>query len=487
MPVHTPKGLFERATIQRLAQTSPWLSGVLPEGKLLFEHIRDAITSVKDQDPPYFPYLYEKLMTDVSRALDRCLAYRRECAGLESQAVSRALEYELFQNTALTDDRLNNLLTDTTALAATKAGQQKTKDNLDGSADPLKLLEPSFGGSAAAADATIVNQNAKRDVLKSRLQILTDYQTNLQLRHTTPGHALNYAERRDRVVALIKQDIAEAYQKAIAARAGMISQLRLVENPDFAFPVPANDDTDVDLLDRFVMWARDMIRAYELYGEKEVTFDLVVPLVMPYASDFAGGSPKTSQYYKTDQFQSTLTDITSASGGLFHVDLNLSLPVPLRPAAGSNYFPNVRLRGIGLSVGVPSNYEPSASWSAIILLPSQVSPYDTVQLPHAPPPGQHPPLSRPPVVLGRVFGYRYDTSPAFSSGDEVWNADPTADVINILIAPMALKSDTQPTVPRFAPDLKDLKLHVRLCARPSQLLKDWQKPVTTPPAPAPLP
>src|SRR5262249_35863118 len=98
MPRQIERGVFETTEIRRLAKSSPWITNVFVDDKLLYEYIRDAVNEVKDKDPPYNPFLYESLMADVSGALDRCLAYRRECASLESQAVNRALEYELFQN-----------------------------------------------------------------------------------------------------------------------------------------------------------------------------------------------------------------------------------------------------------------------------------------------------------------------------------------------------------------------------------------------------
>ena len=413
-------------------------------------------------------------MNDVGGALDRCLAYRRECAALESQAVTRALEYDLFLKTAANDDLLNNLLTDTAALLKTQKGQSDTAHALGGvGADPLKSFVPAYTqGALATADAVTI-QNKKKAALADRLKMLRDYQDALQKRHTTPGHALNYAERRGRVITLIQQDIAEAYQKAVAARAGMIKQLGLKEDPAYAFPVIAGDDTDVDFLDRFVLWTREMIRAFEVYSEDEIVFELVLPLASPYTSDFAP-SPRAPSFYTAQSFNNVLADI-GPSGGLLNIDIKAALPAALRASAGDYYDPNVRLRAIGLSAGVARDQDPTASWSAIIVLPDQPNPYDTVALDGQGSGQTREKVKRTPVVLGRVVPYRFDATPAIASGNEVWNADPTADLTSIFIEPMNLRGTDFNSEVRGKNELKDLKLHVRLAAKPTQAMRDWMK------------
>jgi hypothetical protein len=457
-------GVFAKPTITKLAATSPWLSKVFTDDKLLFEQIRDAISAVKDKNPGYNPYLYESLMADVSRLLDRCLAYRRECAGLESQAVTRALDYDLFGKMSANETKLNALQTSTASLVDTRDGQLSTAAALNGLAsDNLKSFGAAYQGAAKAAGDAIDNQTARSAALVERLNILSDYQANLQIQHTTPGHALNYAERRGRVIELITQDVAEAYQKARAARAGMMKQLDLREDPKYGFPVPAGDDGDVDLLDRLVLWAREMLRVYEVYGEDEIVFDLVVPLATPYFSDFVTLANDKSLY---DQAQFvTAMKTAAAGGGQIQVTLKNALPSVLRPDASGKYNPNIRLRGIGLSIGAPSTVDATSSWSAVIFLPPQPSPYDASA-------GEL--FPRAPVVLGRLFPYRYDTPTAASAGEEVWNVDPTADDIHIHIAPMALASGATkvPTVRNNAL-IQDLKLHLKIAARPSKKLADW--------------
>jgi len=484
-------GVYSDSVLKQLGQNSSWLAAVFPDDKLLYEDIRDAVNSVKDAVPPYNPYLYESLMADVSRLLDRCLAYRRECAALECAAVSRAMDYWLFGQISPNDATLNALLTDTSALVDTQKGQASSAQALNNAADAtgLKAFAPSFGGSAAAATDAITVQNNKLSALTARLGILASYENLLQMQHTTPGHALNYAERRARVVNLIKQDVAEAYQKAIAARACMIMQLGLTENQNYAFPIIAGDATDVDFLDRFVMWARDVLRSYEIYCEAEVTFELIVPLFAPYWSDFTNGVPPNppDPNHPTDPAHDKVLVAASAwsvmtaalGGGQINVSLKPALPAPLIPngSAIPPYRPNARLRSIGLSAGVPNGVDPTFSWSGVIFLPAQPSPYDTVQLPNKPKrkltSRASGPPPRPPVILGRIFSYRYDATPAGSSGDEVWNVDPTTNIIQIYIQPMALQGGQRPTRTRDADDLKDLKLHLRFVARPSPNMADW--------------
>jgi hypothetical protein len=473
MPRQVGKGVFELTNIQKLGKSSPWIKDVFFDDKLLFGHIRDAVNDVKAKVPPYNPYLYESLMTDVSSALDRCLAYRRECAGLESQAVNRALEYDLFLKTSVNDETLNGLLTDTASLVKTQKGQADTAQALTKVGDPLKSLAPAYTGGALAATGAIANQTKKSTALADRLKLLRDYQDNLQMRHTTPGHALNHAERRGRVIVLIKQDVAEAYQKAVAARAGMIKQLGLAESPTYAFPVIAGDDTDVDFLDRFVLWTRDMIRAFEVYSEDEITFELVLPLANPYYSDF-GSPPKAPSFYTGQTFANALTDI-GPSGGLLTIDIKAALPAALRASAGDHYEPNVRLRAIGLSAGVAHDIDVASSWSAVIILPDQANPYDSVALDGQGTGRGREKIKRTPVVLGRIFPYRFDATPSIASGNEVWNADPTADLTSIFIQPMTVSGIDFINSMRGNTVLKDLKLHLKLAAKPTQALRDWMK------------
>src|SRR5262249_2757376 len=160
---------------------------------------------------------------------------------------------------------LNALLTDTSSLSEAQKGQDETGKALARLNDNLKSLAPAYTGAAKATGKAIDNQGKKKTALGERLTWLTKYQDALQKRHTTTGHALNYGERRDRIIQLITQEIKEAYQKAVAARAGLITQLGLTERADYAFPVPVGKDSDSDFLDRFVLWARDMIRSYEIY------------------------------------------------------------------------------------------------------------------------------------------------------------------------------------------------------------------------------
>jgi len=475
MPRQVERGVFETTEIQRLAKTSPWITNVFVDDKLLYEYIRDAVNDVKDKDPPYNPYLYESLMADVSAALDRCLAYRRECAGLESQAVNRALEYELFQKTSNTDALLNALLTDTSSLSEAQKGQDQTGKALAKVSDNLKNLAPAYTGAAKATGKAIENEDKKRKALGERLKSLTDYQEALQRRHTTTGHALNYGERRDRVIQLITQEIKEAYQKAIAARAGLITQLGLTESKDYAFPVPVGKDSDSDLLDRFVLWARDMIRSYEIYSEDEITFEMVVPLGSPYYNDFQ--SPQNERHFYThDQLKGELSS-NSRTGGLLTINLKDAFPAVLRANAAEKYEPNVRLRGIGLSAGTTKEIDPTYSWSGVIVLPTQPTPYESVSLPGASVDRDRSSrvITRPPVVLGRIFPYRFDATPALSSGEEVWNADPGAGPTLIYIQLMARGGAGYLDKPRGYDFIEDLKLHLRLAARPNRDVTEWQK------------
>lgn len=76
-------------------------------------------------------------------------------------------------------------------------------------------------------------------------------------------------------------------------------------------------------------------------------------------------------------------------------------------------------------------------------------------------------------MLGRIFPYRYDTTPAINSGEEVWNADPTSGDVTIFVEPMAMFGSGKPAQVRATDVFKDLKIHLRLVAHPNKSIDDW--------------
>src|SRR5262249_41267987 len=133
--------------------------------------------------------------------------------------------------------------------------------------------------TSTAIGYTVENQKQTNTELTDRLNKLEAHQKRLELRHTTIGHALNFGERRDRIIPYILQDVAEAYEKARAARAGLRKQLDIRDDDKFTFPKfqdEDNDKEDAQFLDRFVLWTRDTIRKLEIEAAKDIQMDRVI-------------------------------------------------------------------------------------------------------------------------------------------------------------------------------------------------------------------
>ena len=156
------KGIYDRNNLEKLSQNSPWLRDVF--GRLLFEEIRDAVQQIAPMRPRYNPYLYENLLSDISRLLDRCLVYRRDCADLERQAVNWALQYDLFDTLRPLTDQLNQSLTDSEGLQDIGSGQARTSQDVDGT--QLAPLAAAYTGAAAAATLEIQHQADTRHSCK---------------------------------------------------------------------------------------------------------------------------------------------------------------------------------------------------------------------------------------------------------------------------------------------------------------------------------
>jgi len=445
-------------------KASPWLQDVFD--KLIYEEIREAVLNVT-RPSRYDPLLYERHLSDVSRLLDRCLAYRRECADLERQAINRALEYQLFTDMKEYSEELTSQLTATLPLERTRDGQAATGNALQAVKNELKALSPAYIGGADSSQAAIEIQSAKKRTLDSILDLQTKYQKDLQLRHETPGHALNYAERRNRVVSLLKQDVAEAYEKALAACAGLQAQLA-VSASKYPFPVPHEEtqkDKDIDLLDNFVMWTRDVLAEFERYLSDETTFDLVIPLVQPYGLPDAVSK---GFFYEKNAFMDLLAS-KADTAGRFSIDLSNAIPIGI---SGADH--HVRLRGIGISASLVEPINQTLSWSAVIFLPPQPHPTAAFSKRKILRIDNAPTQLRPPIVLGRILPYSDGVNPVMNFGDEVWNAVLTGGTV-IYLQPIVLNGSSDAPPDRGRATLNDLKVHVKIAAKTGFNPEDFRK------------
>lgn len=451
-PIEKTRGLFVEPSVKALQVKYQWMSGL---DKLAYEHIRDVVQECDKKIPPYDGLLYEALLSDASKSLDRCVAYRNQCSDLEAQAVRRALEYSLFQDTYEQQMALQDLQTETAALV-----NQKKAYDLSAAAFGNTTIDNGFKalhkGSAESIADQVEVEGKKRIQLKSLLEKVKSHQELLEKRHSTPGHALNYQERRDRVLELLKQELEIGYQKARAAEAGIRVQLKL-ESVSSPFPKIVGSDADSGFLDALVRWTRSIISIYEQFSLKDVAFERVIPLVAPYK--IAKNSTGSLSLITAATLDAALQD-----KGQVSFSLKDALP-------SDATLQHVRLRSLGIAIAGPKGQAEAVleaySWSCLVFLPPQLDPFS--------PPGLTSTLQRNPVLIGRAFLDQSANPPEYVVGPEIWNADPRPGNWTIVVE--LLVNHTQMPIPdaslRAYSLLKDIKLHLKFVAQPSSNPADW--------------
>jgi hypothetical protein len=256
----------------------------------------------------------------------------------------------------------------------------------------------------------------------------------------------------------------EAYQKAKAAQAGLEYQLSIKADPKFPFPAIYDDERDAQFLDAFVLWARSVAQQYEASCAQDVSFVRVIPLVAPLEY-VPGGTSLIS----TATFTAAM-----AGDGKLRFSLKNAIPGQLE---------QVRLRGIGVSMGLNHGnpYQPNEghwlsgfSWSVFIFPPAEYDPLRST-------PKQPVQIMRSPSILGKAPINRSDTTPDLAVGEHVWNIDPRAGDWQIRVEPLVNWVRHEPDGPiRHNDQLRDIKLHLLLTARPKNDVGAWDKSAVDP-------
>jgi hypothetical protein len=284
--------------IKDLQPKHTWISS-LADAPSLDEKMSVALRKLIDETMfEYDPQQFEGLLDDVSRLLDKCLAYRREHDELVGNAIRQALEYELFngQREVLEELDAASWIRDISLIEAER--HRRAVQRFD---DDTKVpLAAGFSSLAqAAADVSVAIADAeqvRQDRVHQRWALLADYQWALELRHSTPGHPLNFAERAERVEKYLLSDLVEAFAKATAAVAGTNAALGI---PAIVNPLNAIPDNKAPL-DAFIHQTRRLIQLIEMrtQGEwhHETHHTLENPgLGMEYKFSFGGHSSKTAR------------------------------------------------------------------------------------------------------------------------------------------------------------------------------------------------
>lgn len=272
-----------RSLTDDLRQSYPWLGDLGDEGILN----KDVTATFQRWRAEHDKFVYdsqrfEDHLADVSRLLDRVLGYRREYNDLAGAAVRQALEYDLFrkQRTALEALDAAVWLKDLRVLDA--QGQQNTAVafRIDAGA-PLSagFVAASMASQDVSAQAALAEQS-RINLVATRWKAFEEYQANLELRHTTPGHPLNFSERAGRIKPLLLDDVFEATAKIFAAAQG----IKNVLDVDFGAVHDLNLRTAT--IDDFVWFTRDLIQQVELATQFEQTTEWLVPGHVDAAGDW---------------------------------------------------------------------------------------------------------------------------------------------------------------------------------------------------------
>lgn len=159
-----------------------------------------------------------------------------------------------------------------------------------------------------------------------------------------------------------------------------------------------------------------------------------------------------------------------------HLEFQLNTVIP-------KSFENVRIRGISLSAGhklgedqALSLLGPHRSWAALVFPPDEevqdayrLKPYENVVT-----------IKRSPAVLGKIAVFRAESAAPWYSGESIWNVDPRNGTWKIVIEPLAnIFAANDPYIQQYWPRaysvLVDMKLHLKLVARPKSDPHDWTR------------
>lgn len=210
---------------------------------------------------------------------------------------------------------------------------------------------------------------AKDNFLTKILQKQFHYQIDAQLAQFTrlisPGSSSNYAERYLRMLAMLAEDLADAYCRLYSASKGIqkvlgITNISVGLNPSVSVDIKLFSTVDdiatwisqiipatatqksPDILDALVMWTRAVMRTIDTNSQYETEFMVSIPLMQAWGQQAQGilsGNDLNAAF-------------PPSGSGTFAGKLSFALgtdALPIRLPAGATAT-NVRTIGIGLSV-----------------------------------------------------------------------------------------------------------------------------------------
>jgi hypothetical protein len=318
----------------------------------------------------YDPLLIEQLLRDAVALIERCLVYRKDGMELDVLAIRAAAEYSKFLQTVPIDERMQVLsfsasrhATDTAGHGRTAAAFSKVTGDPISTGFASQFVESSTGSSESHRAAQELERLAVQ-----RWAVERDYAAKFHERHQEPGNSHNYAERTERIIRYMAEDLQECYAKASALLTGVAA----VYGRQYEIPTPAT----LGALDEYVSVLRSLGRFIETESLTDTSWSVVVPLVQTYS--LVGN--KAARLMRKEEFNE-LVD----SGRPIAVDLS-PLFMNLRC---------IRLASVGLSYVRPLPSESIAQVSSF-RLNARVEP------PSLPATGYK---TRPPILFGNVSAF----------------------------------------------------------------------------------
>ncbi|TCA92173.1 hypothetical protein E0H65_22550 [Rhizobium leguminosarum bv. viciae] len=380
-------------------------------------------------ESPYDHFQIESLVSSVSSLLDRCLVYRREMYDLEEQAVRRALEYELFANQLKAQFDIETAPRIEAQRRLEKSGHEAASQEFK--KDPMLALNFGFASisdaSAKSSQEAVDAEIERKASVKIKWDALALYQSALQDRHRTPGHALNFRERYDRLRRFLEQDVGVAYQKLKKLSEGATRIFALTSNLERPF--------EFGYLDYLVSYTRQLSEALEIETIKEVDFEHVISLAFPQTLK-ANGS-QIQRHFEPNAWIVALNPQTGSG------NLKFSLIASEFPA----FARRLRIRAIGLSLVLDSPEVPIVRFrsGSAVIFPPQVDQQ-----------------RRPPIVIEKIGLYDPNSNTRLFTGTSANNLDPRGSW-EVQVSTNMMWADAG-AHGRSHANIRDIKFHLRLSA-----------------------
>ncbi|HEX8237761.1 MAG TPA: hypothetical protein VF600_17595 [Abditibacteriaceae bacterium] len=244
--------------------------------------------------PNYSPRLYEAMLSEAAKLLNRCEAYRREADIAAGQAIQDAYAFVLKE--ALLHNR--QLLLDKSTTAANTArstNYHQAAQAFGESAEPLAQGNQKLADADSTFIASVTEIEEKRTSLsRDALEIEREFQNVLRMQQQMFGSALNNVNRYERLLRLFLEDLDEAYERLIAATLGMAYSHSTgplagwLAQADNKLPVSKKSGPDNKPIyefnfDDLISWTRKAMRQVDLLSlqDREVVIPVIIGGKLP--------------------------------------------------------------------------------------------------------------------------------------------------------------------------------------------------------------